>query len=100
MRRLINSHRMTRAGLNSIAHVFDKRKHTTPERRFILPRDVSRRLQRDPQTWKNFNRFPASYKRIRIGWIVAARHRREAFNQRLDYFVKMTKQNKRFGMVQ
>lgn len=45
-------------------------------------------------------RFPASYKRIRVGWIEAARHRRPAFEQRLRYFIKMTKQNKRFGMVQ
>jgi hypothetical protein len=51
-------------------------------------------------TWRNFQRFPASYKRIRIGWIHAARSRRPAFEQRLRYFLKMTKQNKRFGMVQ
>jgi len=35
-----------------------------------------------------------------IGWIDAARYRREVFEQRLRYFLKMTAQNKRFGMVQ
>jgi len=30
----------------------------------------------------------------------AGRHRREVFEQRLRYFMKMTAQNKRFGMVQ
>jgi len=54
----------------------------------------------DATTWKNFQRFPSSYKRIRIGWIAAARHRRAVFEQRLRYFLTMTKQNKRFGMVQ
>ena len=57
-------------------------------------------LKRDPAVWKNFQRFPESYKRIRIGWIVAARRRRSVFLQRLRYFIKMTAQNKRFGMVQ
>ncbi len=34
------------------------------------------------------------------GWIDAARQRREIFEQRLRYFLKMTAQNKRYGMVQ
>ena len=50
--------------------------------------------------WKHFQRFPESYQRIRIGWIAAARARREVLQQRLRYFLKMTAQNKRFGMVQ
>lgn len=90
--RLIESGRMTKAGLAAIAHVGKKSGKT--------PADIERRLKQDPVTWRNFQRFPASYKRIRIGWIDAARHRREAFEQRLRYFLKMTKQNKRFGMVQ
>lgn len=90
--RLIESGRMTKAGLAAIAHVGKKSGKT--------PADVERRLKQDATTWRNFQRFPASYKRIRIGWIDAARHRRAAFEQRLRYFLKMTKQNKRFGMVQ
>jgi len=92
VRRLIKSRRMTKAGLDAIAHVGKKTGKTPP--------DIERRLKQDPVTWRNFQRFPASYKRIRVGWIDAARHRREAFEQRLRYFLKMTKQNKRFGMVQ
>ena len=90
--RLIESGRMTKAGLAAIAHVGKKSGKT--------PADIERRLKQDPVTWGNFQRFPASYKRIRIGWIDAARHRQEAFEQRLRYFLKMTRQNKRFGMVQ
>ena len=92
VRRLIKSGRMTKAGLVAIEH--------TGRGAAQLPADIVARLKRDPTTWRNFQRFPASYKRIRIGWIAAARHRPEAFNQRLGYFLKMTKQNKRFGMVQ
>jgi uncharacterized protein YdeI (YjbR/CyaY-like superfamily) len=92
VRRLIKSGRMTKAGLAAIEH--------TGKGDSTLPADILARLKKDPATWRNFQRFPASYKRIRIGWIAAARPRREAFNQRLRYFLKMTAQNKRFGMVQ
>ena len=92
VRRLIQSGRMTKAGLAAIEH--------TGKGAAKLPDDIVERLREDPVTWRNFQRFPASYKRIRIGWIAAARARREVFDQRLRYFLKMTKLNKRFGMVQ
>ena len=90
--RLIEAGRMTKAGLAAIAHVEKK-----PGK---IPADIEGRLKHDPEIWRNFRRFPASYRRIRIGWIDAARSRRPAFEQRLRYFLKMTKRNKRFGMVQ
>jgi len=92
VRRLIKAGRMTKAGLAAIQHV--GKKDTT------IPGDITRALKKDATTWRNFQRFPASYKRIRVGWIDAGRRRPEAFKQRLNYFLKMTKQNKRFGMVQ
>jgi len=92
VRRLIRSGRMTKAGMAAIEH--------TGKGPPKLPADILKRLKQDATTWKNFQRFPPSYKRIRIGWIAAARHRREVFEQRLGYFLKMTRLNKRFGMVQ
>lgn len=100
VRRLIAARRMTKAGLQRIEHVFDHRKDTKKKLGWKTPADILRRLERDPAVWKNFRRLPESYRRIRIGWIAAARHRPEVFEQRLRYFVKMTAQNKRFGMVQ
>ena len=100
VRRLIAAGRMTKPGLASIAHTFDRRTDTKPSGPGEIPPDILSRLERDPTTWKNFQRFPASYKRIRIGWIVGARHRPAVLEQRLRYFLKMTAQNKRFGMVQ
>jgi uncharacterized protein YdeI (YjbR/CyaY-like superfamily) len=92
VRRLIMAGRMTKAGLAAIERLGRKARK--------VPADIEGRLKRDPAVWRNFQRFPASYKRIRIGWIDAARPRREAFEQRLRYFMKMTARNKRFGMVQ
>lgn len=100
VRRLIATGRMTKAGLERIKHAFDHTKDTKPSPKWVMPSDIRARLKRDPAAWKNFQRFPASYKRIRIGWIAAARHRVEVFEQRLRYFLKMTAKNKRFGMVQ
>ena len=91
VRRLVKSGRMTKAGLDAIEHTGKGEQ---------LAADILDRLKKDATTWKHFQKFPASYKRIRVGWIAAARHRREAFEQRLAYFLKMTKLNKRFGMVQ
>lgn len=92
VRRMIKAGRMTKAGMAAIEH--------TGEGRSTLPTDILAHLKADPTAWKHFQKFPASYKRIRVGWIDAARHRREVFEQRLRYFLKMTAQNKRFGMVQ
>jgi uncharacterized protein YdeI (YjbR/CyaY-like superfamily) len=92
VRRLIKSGRMTKTGMAAIEH--------TEKKAPALPVDILAKLRKDPETWRNFQRFPASYKRIRVGWIAAARQRKEIFTQRLRYFLKMTKQNKRFGMVQ
>jgi uncharacterized protein YdeI (YjbR/CyaY-like superfamily) len=100
VRRLIASGRMTKAGLASIEHVFDHKQDTKPRPAWTIPAVILRRLKRDPTIWKNFQRFPESYKRIRIGWIAAASSRPAVRDQRLRYFLKMTAQNKRFGMVQ
>jgi len=69
-------------------------------KRFVLPKDILKKLHTNPIVWKNFQKFPEHYKHIRIGWIDASRHRPEIFDQRLRYFIRMTEKNKRFGMVQ
>jgi uncharacterized protein YdeI (YjbR/CyaY-like superfamily) len=92
VRRLIRAKKMTRFGLTKIRAQMDQE--------FVPARDVIAAVKRDATTWKNFIAFPASYRRIRVGWIDASRRRPEIFQQRLRYFLKMTAQNKRFGMVQ
>lgn len=91
IRRLIKSRKMTKAGLAAVQGQLDEK--------FSIAPDIIRALKKDPATWKNFQRFPQSYKRIRIGWIEMARKRPDVFESRLRYFVKMTAQNKTYGMV-
>jgi len=91
VRRLIRAGLMTPAGMEKI------RGRMSEE--FVLPADIVAALKRDPQTWKNFQRFPKWYQRIRVGWLDMSRHRPEIFAARLRYFLKMTAQNKRYGQV-
>jgi len=65
-----------------------------------VPADILAAIEEDTAAWRNFQALPESYVRIRVGWIDAARVRPDVFDQRLRYFVKMTSQGKRFGMVQ
>ncbi len=98
VRRLIKAKKMTRFGLERIKRHLDEK--TSSPKKFILPDDILSILKKDPVVWRNFQRFPESYKQIRIGWIDASRNRPEFFKKRLDHFIAMTAKNKRFGMVQ
>ena len=94
IRRLTAGGRMTPAGLAAAG-----RRSARPAK-FAVPADILKELKSDPETWRHFQAFPESYKRVRIGWIDGSRNRPDFFRRRLNYFLKMTKQNKRFGMVQ
>jgi len=91
VRRMIRLGLMTPAGLEKI--------QARMEEKFVPAPDILVALKRDPQTLKNFRAFAGWYQRIRFGWIDAARERPEIFRQRLRYLLKMTAQNKRFGML-
>jgi uncharacterized protein YdeI (YjbR/CyaY-like superfamily) len=90
-RRLIAAKKMTKAGLELLGNVH--------EDEFIVPKDILKALRADAETWNNFQKFTESYKRIRIGFIRASGNRPGFFKRRLAYFLKMTRQNKMFGMV-
>ena len=95
--RLKKQGKMTAAGWAAISHAMH---HSQKRPVFKLPPDIEKALRKDPVIWANFRKFPISYKRIRVGWIHLSRNRQEAFRKRLEYFLKMTRKNKRFGMVQ
>ncbi len=99
VKRLIKARKMTAAGLEAIKHEFHPR-HVTNDHQLVIPVSIRKALMKDPGAWRNFRKFPESYKRIRVWWIAAAKKRPAAYKQRLRYFLKMTAQNKRFGMVQ
>lgn len=95
-RRLIRQGKMTATGLAALKGALAPRKGG---RRAISP-DILKALKHQRRAWANFQRFPRSYKQIRLGWIEAARNRPRLFRRRLRYFLKMTAENRRFGMVQ
>ena len=64
---------------------------------FVIPKDILKRIKDNKEAWKNFQNFSQTYKRIRIAFIDGARNRPKEFQKRLDYFIKMTEKNKRFG---
>ncbi|HEX2394568.1 MAG TPA: YdeI/OmpD-associated family protein [Bacteroidales bacterium] len=100
VKKMIEEGKMTPAGLLSINHHLQysegKFKEHAP---FTMPKDILKILKSDPITWKNFNAFPEDYKQVRIAYIDHARIRPEEFKKRLNYFLKMTKQNKLFGSL-
>ena len=91
VRRLVRAGLMTPAGMEKIRGRMSER--------FVPAPDIIAALQRDPVAWENFQRFPKWYQRVRLGWLDAFRARPEIFRARLRYFLKMTAQNKRYGMV-
>ncbi len=101
-RRLIQQGKMAPPGLAKLKGVIALSALAAKEESaglFEVPPDILDALRQDPKTWESFSRFPESYKRIRIGWIEMGRRRPEVFQQRLRYFIRMTAQNKQFGMV-
>ncbi len=97
IRQLIQQKKMTSVGLAVVKHMLD---NPSKNLKLIIKPDILKSLKQNKKNWENFQKFPESYKRVRIGWIESARTRPELFNQRLRYFLKMTAKNKKYGMVQ
>lgn len=96
IRILISAKKMTRAGLDAIAHVFDPKRDLNEE--FTIPPDILEPLKANEQAWRNFESFPETYQRIRIAFIESRkRHGEEMFRKSLKHFIEMTAKNKRFG---
>jgi len=67
--------------------------------KFIFPKDILNALKKNKEAWKNFQKFSDSYKRIRIGYLDGSRNRPDEYKKRLNYFIKMTAANKKFGVT-
>jgi uncharacterized protein YdeI (YjbR/CyaY-like superfamily) len=102
VKRLIKAGKMTKAGLESIKHHIEKKSDTSSDiklKEFSIPKDIIKEIKKDKETWENYLKLPEHYKRIRIAYIDGARKRQEEFKKRLNYFIKMTSKNKKFGMI-
>jgi uncharacterized protein YdeI (YjbR/CyaY-like superfamily) len=91
VRRLIKLGKMTDFGLTRVKKYMDQK--------FVFPPDIIAEIKKDRQVWENFNNFPEYYKIIRVAFVADSRIRPEIYKRRLNYFLKMTKQNKKFGMI-
>lgn len=93
--------RLFKAGLMHPAGLAMTKGHHTAESagKIIIPKWLEKTMKKDTRVWNNFKKFPEHYRRIRIAWITAS-----AWNTgrktRLAYFLKMTAQNKKYGMLQ
>lgn len=98
IRKLIAQKKMTKAGLAAVAHVFDPVRDKMSS--FSFPPDILKPLKANKGAWTNFQKFPESYKRIRIAYIESRkRHGKDQFQKSLAYFINMTARNKRIGLV-
>lgn len=94
IKRLIKEKKMTKAGLAAVSHAF------RGDEKFVFPKEILAAIRKDTEAWKNFQKLPESYKRIRVAYIGSRMDRdKEAFEKRLRHFIKMTAKGKRFGFV-
>ncbi len=106
IRRLMKEGKMKPEGLAHVggdAHLSEKHANRAlkDHGKLVIPAWIEKRLKENPTVWKNFQKFPAAYKKIRIDWIsLTSSGRQEVKEQRLRYFIKMTEKNKRYGMLE
>lgn len=63
-----------------------------------IPTFIEEALRQDPVVWENFQQFSHFYRRLRVGWVLEClKQRPDEALKRLEYLVKMTAQNKRYG---
>lgn len=90
VRRLISAGKMTDDGLIHAGNLNQKLR--------IAP-DIIKFIKQNKEAWKYFQKFPVSYKRIRIAYIEDRRDNPKLFKKSLINFIKFTAKNKRFGMI-
>jgi uncharacterized protein YdeI (YjbR/CyaY-like superfamily) len=91
-RRLVRDGRMTPIGRAALGSALRRES-------LVVAPDVRRALRAEPGAWGRFQKLPMAYRRIRLGFIEGARGRPGIFATRLRYFVRMTAEGKRYGMV-
>ena len=57
---------------------------------YVFPEDIMAEISKDPVALSHYQQFAEPYKRIRIAYIDAARHRPDEFRRRLNNFISRT----------
>ena len=90
--------RLKRLGLMDEAGLAALPSKSLSKKKFEISQDILKALKKDLHVWRNFQKFPASYKRIRVAFIEGRRrHGALAFRKSLKHFVAKSKENKRFA---
>lgn len=98
IRELLKENKMTQAGLDALAHVFDPKNDVIED--FKISDSIIKALKKNETAWKNFQKLPEEYKRIRIGYIESRkRHGIEMYSKALRNFIEATSKGKRIGFV-
>lgn len=93
--RLITENKMTEAGLKAFSG-HEKRK--TIPLPTLLPKNLQQCFESNETAWKNFERFPAGYKKLCIGWVAIAR-KEETQKRRLDSLIQHSAKNTRIEFI-
>ena len=64
---------------------------------FIIDPDVLNALQKNPQTWENFQKFPKLYQRVRIDTVQREKKKKAIYERMLKKLLKNTEKNVMFG---
>jgi len=98
VRELIKEDKMTKWGLEAIAHAFNPK--TDKDEKLKISSSTLKALQANKEAWKYFQKMSPAYRRIRIAYIDGYRkYNADIYKKTLAHFVKMTAQNKRIGFV-
>jgi uncharacterized protein YdeI (YjbR/CyaY-like superfamily) len=99
VRKLIREGRMTEAGLAKIdLAILDEEPQEKPRKPdLVIPPFVKQALQANPKAREYFEKLAPSYRRLYLGWIMAAK-KEETRLQRLREAVSLLAQNKKLGL--
>ncbi|HLW89384.1 MAG TPA: YdeI/OmpD-associated family protein [Terriglobales bacterium] len=92
-RKLIVARRMTAAGLEAFRPERKTEDHPTE-----LPVNLQEMFQQRTRAWKNFQAFPAFYRRMSIAWVASAK-KEETRLRRLNRLLDFSARNERIKFV-
>ena len=64
---------------------------------FVIDEEILKELQREPQVWENFQKFPPLYRRVRIDTIQTNKKNTEVFKSRLEKLIVNTRECIMYG---
>lgn len=98
IRELIKEGKMTQAGLDALAHVYDP--DNDDEKDFEMPEGIINAIKENDKAWENFQMLPADYKQIRVAYIESRkRHGVGMYQRALKNFIKATGEGRKIGFV-